>query len=391
MDGAAELPAGVPGREQGIPASLCGDVRMGLQRRAGDAELPASPLGPEEHRPDERVPPLPPPTPDTNTRSHPRRSTSRPSKTPNSWPREVESPEAILRNGRSRAILGAARAAPRGRHEGIADSRQAHHVWNLQESLLIRRRDARRTSILRGLADAPGRGRRGALRRGLRPGRGVGGALGGDRAHPGVAGAGAGARRSPASPAAMVAGRGAAGLLPEDGAAGGAGRPSTAASGSCSGSTPGRPRRRSPVVLEVQFLAAGRRAWWWRKVELDRPGWREVDLPLDYFRPGGGVPAWEEVDRLGFFFRTGATLGLDGIELRRGRAPDAAYLSTSELVREAFGAGARPRPPPRAVRRRDRRAPARRGEAARRPGGHVRAGPGPTCRPCRPPPARPRS
>jgi hypothetical protein len=94
-----------------------------------------------------------------------------------------------------------------------------------------------------------------------------------------------------------------------------------------------------PVVLEVQFLAAGRRAWWWRKVELDRPGWREVDLPLSDFRTGGGVPSWEEVDRLGFSFRTGATLELDGIELRRGRAPGAAYLSTAELGREAFGGG----------------------------------------------------
>jgi hypothetical protein len=74
-------------------------------------------------------------------------------------------------------------------------------------------------------------------------------------------------------------------------------------------------------------------------VEFERPGWREVDLPLDSFRTGGGVPAWEEVDRLGFLFRTGGTLELDGIELRRGRAPDAAYLSTSELVREAFGGG----------------------------------------------------
>ena len=93
-----------------------------------------------------------------------------------------------------------------------------------------------------------------------------------------------------------------------------------------------------PVVLEVQFFAAGRRAWWWRKVELDRPGWRQVDLPLSDFRTGGGLPSWEEVDRLGFSFRTGATLGLDGIELRRGRAPDVAYLSIPELGREAFGA-----------------------------------------------------
>src|SRR4051794_38708887 len=86
--------------------------------------------------------------------------------------------------------------------------------------------------------------------------------------------------------------------------------------------------RDRPVVVEVRFFAADRRAWWWRKVELDQPGWRELDLTLAYFRTGGGgVPAWEEVDRLGFWFRTGATLELDGIELRRGRTEDAAYLS----------------------------------------------------------------
>ena len=146
-----------------------------------------------------------------------------------------------------------------------------------------------------------------------------------------------------------------------------------------------------PVVLEVQFLAEGRRARWWRKVELDRPGWREVDLPLDAFRTGGGPPSWEEVDRLGFLFRTGATLGLDGIELRPGRRPGRRLPVRPRAGPRGVRGAPGPRPPPRAVRRRDRRAPARRGEAARRPGGHVRAGPGPTCRACRPPRSPPRS
>ena len=252
-------------------------------------------------------------------RSHPCcRSTSRPSKTPNSWPREVESPEAILRNGRSRAILGAARRGTTGPARG--DRRFEAGASCVEPSGISPYSSPRCSSHLH----TPGPGRRprprspGALRRGLRPGREVGGALGGDRVDPGVARARAGAgdprRRRKAG----------AGRAQPRSTLRTAALPGGPALEQCErivfrvdaeSATPAQ-----PIVLEVRFLAAGRRAWWWRKVELDRPGWREVDLPLAYFRPGGGMPAWEEVDRLGFFFRTGATLELDGIELRRGRA-----------------------------------------------------------------------
>ena len=36
MDGDAELPAAIPGSEQGIPVSIRSNVRVGLQRQAGD-------------------------------------------------------------------------------------------------------------------------------------------------------------------------------------------------------------------------------------------------------------------------------------------------------------------------------------------------------------------
>ncbi|QDV38232.1 hypothetical protein [Tautonia plasticadhaerens] len=93
-----------------------------------------------------------------------------------------------------------------------------------------------------------------------------------------------------------------------------------------------------PVVFEVHFYAAGRRAWRWRKVSLDRDGWQELRLPLAYFRPGGGTsPSWDEVDRLGFHLRTDAELVLDGLELVPGDSEDAAELSVDQLLRDAFG------------------------------------------------------
>src|SRR3954452_668161 len=45
MDGLAELPATLPGSEQGISLSVRGDVRVGLQRQAGDRGVRAGAIG----------------------------------------------------------------------------------------------------------------------------------------------------------------------------------------------------------------------------------------------------------------------------------------------------------------------------------------------------------
>ena len=47
VDGAAELPAAVPGREQEVPVPVRGDVRVGLQRQAGHAGVPPGDPGRE--------------------------------------------------------------------------------------------------------------------------------------------------------------------------------------------------------------------------------------------------------------------------------------------------------------------------------------------------------
>ncbi|ADV63816.1 hypothetical protein Isop_3254 [Isosphaera pallida ATCC 43644] len=101
-----------------------------------------------------------------------------------------------------------------------------------------------------------------------------------------------------------------------------------------------RPRSadQEPVVLEVRFYEGGRRAWWWRKLTLDRPGWQQVELKLNDFRDGGGLaPEWEQVELLGFWFRTPGEIELDHIELIRGDRPGAAYLDLEELAGWAFG------------------------------------------------------
>ena len=187
---------------------------------------------------------------------------------------------------------------------------------------------------------------------------------------------------------AMVRVEARTGLLAEDGAAGGEAPPRPLRADRL----PGRRRvghAAHPVVLEVQFLAEGRRARWWRKVELDRPGWREVDLPLDSFRTGGGVPAWEEVDRLGFAFRTGATLGIDGIELRPGGTPTPPTCPRRGWSARRSGAVARPASSA-GVRSSSRpTSPGSTGPSSSTPWRPCTAGPGPTCRPCRPPPPGP--
>src|SRR5215470_5968178 len=45
VDGLAELRATVPGSEQSVPVSVRGDVRVGLQRQAGDRGVRAGAVG----------------------------------------------------------------------------------------------------------------------------------------------------------------------------------------------------------------------------------------------------------------------------------------------------------------------------------------------------------
>ena len=103
-----------------------------------------------------------------------------------------------------------------------------------------------------------------------------------------------------------------------------------------SSATPAR-----PLVIFVQFHERRRGGLWSRRVRIDLPGWQEIRIPLRNFRANrGAAPRWEDVDSLGFQFRTPARVLLDGLELIAGNEPRAAY-PTASMVRElAFGAEA---------------------------------------------------
>jgi len=79
----------------------------------------------------------------------------------------------------------------------------------------------------------------------------------------------------------------------------------------------------NPLVFEFQVYALERKAWRWRKVSIDSPEWRTVELPTRYFRhsPAAYLP-WEETRRFAFRFRNAGRMYLDAIELE-----DASFLT----------------------------------------------------------------
>lgn len=94
-----------------------------------------------------------------------------------------------------------------------------------------------------------------------------------------------------------------------------------------------------PAILEAQFYTP-QDGWLWRKVTLADGAWRTVEVPLRWLRwSGRHVPRIEEVDRFGFWFRTGGTYELDDLRFVAG-GDGAASLSEAELVAVAFGPAA---------------------------------------------------
>ncbi len=95
----------------------------------------------------------------------------------------------------------------------------------------------------------------------------------------------------------------------------------------------------NPLVFEFQVYATEKRAWRWKKVTIDAPGWRTVELPTKYFRHSpAAYLRWEETRRFAFRFRNAGRLNLDTIEL-----VDASFLtrpgelSLDEIGELAFG------------------------------------------------------
>jgi hypothetical protein len=100
--------------------------------------------------------------------------------------------------------------------------------------------------------------------------------------------------------------------------------------------SPDEAEKRKGTVVEVWLIEADRRTHFWRKVTLSHEGWREIVLPLKWSRYSSGrIPGIDRIDRLGFWFREGGELWLDGISIHEGEE-DCALLSREDLGDVAF-------------------------------------------------------
>jgi hypothetical protein len=106
----------------------------------------------------------------------------------------------------------------------------------------------------------------------------------------------------------------------------------------------------APVTFELQFHSSSRRgARLWRKVDLDTPGWQDIELTLAYFRHSGSFALqWQEVGRLGIFLRHEAILDVAHITFSspQGTGPHLSPALLKDLAfPEAATASAKPAGP----------------------------------------------
>ena len=80
-----------------------------------------------------------------------------------------------------------------------------------------------------------------------------------------------------------------------------------------------------------------KKAIFWRKVEFDHKGWKQFELPMQWFRWNEGrAPVWEDVSSIGIRGNGGLDFWIDGIEVG-DRAPDRGpNLSASSLATAIF-------------------------------------------------------
>ncbi|MDP6717456.1 MAG: hypothetical protein QGF59_02320, partial [Pirellulaceae bacterium] len=97
-------------------------------------------------------------------------------------------------------------------------------------------------------------------------------------------------------------------------------------------------RERAKSVLEVQVYESDMKARFWHRVEVDHKGWKQVSLPLRWFRWGdkGRVPRWNAIDRFGFWFRDGAVCSIDMVFVKTSKTERAAYFDVEQLSGVAF-------------------------------------------------------
>jgi len=97
-------------------------------------------------------------------------------------------------------------------------------------------------------------------------------------------------------------------------------------------------RRATPKSdFEIRLYDEDDRVAFWRHIETTHTGWRRFDVPLKWMRWGDGkIPHWDEISRLGFWFRGPADVWIDSIALAPGDAKNAALLGPKDIYEVAF-------------------------------------------------------
>ena len=86
--------------------------------------------------------------------------------------------------------------------------------------------------------------------------------------------------------------------------------------------------------FDFMAVEKDKRAIFWRKVEFDHEGWKNFELPMEWFRWNHGrAPVWENVDSIGIRGSRGLDFQIDGIEVADLVADHGPNLSVDSLAK----------------------------------------------------------
>lgn len=96
-------------------------------------------------------------------------------------------------------------------------------------------------------------------------------------------------------------------------------------------------REHAMSTFEVRLYDAENKVTFWRRIAVTHQGWQRVEVPLRWMRWGDErVPRWDEVARLGFWFRDATDLWIDSVALVRGKDDHAANIDVRDLYEVGF-------------------------------------------------------
>lgn len=97
----------------------------------------------------------------------------------------------------------------------------------------------------------------------------------------------------------------------------------------------------NPEGLKQRFdfiaIEKDKKALFWRKVEFDHKGWKNFELPMEWFRWNQGrVPTWENIRSIGIRGGRGLDFWIDGIEIADLSPDQGPSLSIDSLAKAIF-------------------------------------------------------